>query len=76
MVWAESAITAEVPRKRLGDVRGFIDALYGYDLHAQRVGALAGLTLDVMTVALLAVAIGQVLAQARGPVTKHSVNLV
>jgi hypothetical protein len=62
---------------RLGDVRGFIDELYGHDLHAKRVEALAGATLGVMAGASLAVAmIGQALAQARGLVTKHAVKQV
>ena len=62
---------------RLDDVRGFIGGLYGPDLHAKRVNALAGATLGVMTGASLAVAmIGQALAQARGLVTKHAVKQV
>ncbi len=62
---------------RLGDVRSFISELYGPDLHAKRVDALAGATLGVMTGASLAVAIiGQVLAQAWGLVTKHAVKQV
>jgi hypothetical protein len=62
---------------RLGDVRGFIGGLYGPDLHAKRVDALAGATLGVMAGASLAVAmIGQALAQARGLVTKHAVKQV
>lgn len=62
---------------RLGEVRGFIDGLYGHDLHAKRVDALAGATLGVMASASLAVAvIGQALAQARGLVTKHTVKQV
>jgi len=61
----------------LGDVRAFIGGLYGPDLHAKRVDALAGATLGVMTGASLAVAmIGQALAQARGLVTKHAVKQV
>lgn len=63
--------------RRLGDVRAFIDGVYGHDLHAKRVDALAGATLGVMTSASLAVAtIGQALAQARGLVTKHAVKQV
>ena len=62
---------------RLEEVRGFIAGLYGHDLHAKRVDALAGATLGVMTGASLAVAvIGQALAQARGLVTKHAVKQV
>jgi Transposase DDE domain len=63
--------------RRLEDVRSFIGGLYGPDLHARRVDALAGATLGVMTGASLAVAmIGQALAQARGLVTKHAVKQV
>ena len=63
--------------ERLEAVRGFIGGLYGPDLHAKRVDALAGATLGVMTGASLAVAmIGQALAQARGLVTKHAVKQV
>ena len=66
-----------VKAERLGDIRGFIGRLYGPDLHAKRVDALAGATLGVMTGASLAVArIGQALAQARGLVTKHAVKQV
>ncbi len=62
---------------RLGDVRGFIGSLYGPDLHAKRIDALAAATLGVMAGASLAVAmIGQALAQARGLVTKHAIKQV
>ena len=62
---------------RLGEVRSFIGELYGPDLHAKRVDALAGAALGVMAAASLAVAmIGQALAQARGLVTKHAVKQV
>ena len=70
-------VTTGLPRERLEDVRGFIGELYGHDLHAKRVEAVAGATLGVMTGASLAVAtIGQALAQARGLVTKHAVKQV
>src|SRR5271157_3984385 len=63
--------------RRLEEVRSFIGGLYGPDLHAKRVDALAGATLGVMTDASLAVAvIGQALAQARGLVTKHAIKQV
>jgi hypothetical protein len=63
--------------RRLEDVQCFIGGLYGPDLHAKRVDALADATLGVMTGASLAVAmIGQALAQARGLVTKHAVKQV
>jgi DDE family transposase len=74
-VWA--VVEAARVIGRLGEVRGFIGGLYGPDLHAKRVDALAGATLGVMTGASLAVAvIGQALAQARGLVTKHAVKQV
>ena len=70
-------VKSELLGKRLSDVRGFIGELYGHDLHAKRVEALAGATLGVMAGASLAVAtIGQALAQARGLVTKHAVKQV
>ena len=70
-------VKAERLDGRLGEVRAFIAGVYGHDLHAKRVDALAGATLGVMTGASLAVAlIGQALAQARGLVTKHAVKQV
>jgi hypothetical protein len=70
-------VRAERLSGRLEDVRDFIGGLYGPDLHAKRVDALAGATLGVMAGASLAVAmIGQALAQARGLVTKHAVKQV
>ena len=72
-----SVVEAVSASGRLGEVRGFIGGLYGPDLHAKRVDALAAATLGVMTGASLAVAmIGQALAQARGLVTKHAVKQV
>src|SRR4051794_31092291 len=59
------------------EVRAYIAALYGGELHSKRVDALAGATLGVMASASLAVAlIGQALAEARGLVTKHAVKQV
>ncbi len=70
-------VKLELPHRRLSEVRGFIGELYGGDLHAKRVEALAGATLGVMAGASLAVAtIGQALAQARGLVTKHAVKQI
>ena len=70
-------VRAERLSGRLEDVRDFIGGLYGPDLHAKRVDALAGATLGVMAGASLAVAIiGQALAQVRGLVTKHAVKQV
>lgn len=49
------------------DIRGFIGGLYGRDLHAKRVDALAGATLGVMTGASLVMSMtGQALAESRG----------
>ena len=75
--WSSEVAKADHSRQRFEDVRGFIGELYGHDLHAKRVEALAGATLGVMSGASLAVAmIGQALAQARGLVTKHAVKQV
>src|SRR3954449_6045487 len=75
--WSLDVGKAELSGRRFDDVRGFIGELYGPDLHAKRVDALAGATLGVMAGASLAVAmIGQALAQARGLVTKHAVKQV
>lgn len=66
-------VKTEVSSKRFEDVRGFIGGLYGPDLHAKQVDALAGATSGVMTGVSLAMAmVGRALAQARGLVTKHS----
>ena len=70
-----SVVKAERSSGRLEEIRGFIGGLYGPDLHAKRIDALAGATLGVMTGASLAVAmIGQALAPARGLVTKPAVK--
>ena len=62
---------------RQREVRAYIAALYGGELHSKRVDALARATLGVMASASLAVAvIGQALAQARGLVTKHAIKQV
>ena len=68
-------VEAERACVRFCDVRGFIDELYGHDLHAKRVDSLAGATLGVLAGASLAVAmIGEALAW--GLVTKHAVKQV
>ena len=73
----QSVAKAERSSGRLEEIRGFIGGLYGPDLHAKRVDALAAATLGVMTGASLAVAmIGQALALARGLVTKHAAKQV
>src|SRR5277367_1373886 len=62
---------------QLADVRAFVGAVYGADLHAKRIDSLAGATLGVMQSASLAVAlIGQALAQAKGLVTKHAIKQI
>ena len=64
-------------RAQLADVRAFVGAVYGADLHAKRIDSLAGATLGVMQSASLAVAmIGQALALAKGLVTKHAIKQV
>lgn len=64
-------------RTQFAEVRSFVGAVYGTDLHAKRIDSLAGATLGVMQSASLAVAmIGQALAQARGLVTKHAIKQV
>jgi hypothetical protein len=69
--------TAQRTRGRFDQVRAYLGEVDGSDLHAKRIGSLAGATLGVMTAASLAVAmIGHALAQARGLVTKHAVKQV
>ena len=68
---------ADRRRAQLADVRAFVGAVYGADLHAKRIDSLAGATLGVMQSASLAVAmIGQALAQAKGLVTKHAIKQI
>lgn len=63
--------------RKLKDIRAFITAIYGEDLHVKRVNALADATLGVMAGASLAVAmIGQALALARALITKHAIKQV
>jgi len=58
-------------------IHGFLDTLFGEDLHAKRVKSLAGATLGVIESASLAIGmIGQGLALARGRLTKHAVKQV
>src|SRR5215203_1009000 len=77
MHWSGIVATDRRAQADLTDIEAFIDGLYGPDLHAKRIDALAGATLGVMAAASLAVAmIGQALAQARGLVTKHAVKQV
>ena len=68
---------ADRRRPQLADVRAFLGAVYGADLHAKRIDSLAGAALGVMQSASLAVAmIGQALAQAKGLVTKHAIKQI
>lgn len=68
---------SERRRAKFADVGAFVGGLFGVDLHAERVGSLAGATFCVMQSASLAVAmIGQALAQAGGLVTKHAIKQV
>src|SRR5664280_1839233 len=58
-------------------IHGFLETLFGDDLHAKRVKSLAGATLGVIESASLAIGmIGQGLALARGRLTKHAVKQV
>ena len=68
---------ADRRRAQLADVRAFLGAVYGADLHAKRIDSLAGAALGVMQSASLAVAmIGQAFAQAKGLVTKHAIKQI
>ena len=68
---------AKRPEFRFNDIHGFLQSLFGEDMHAKRVLFLANATLGVMTSASLAVhTIGVGLAQARGLLTKHAVKQV
>ncbi|MCB9762243.1 MAG: IS4 family transposase [Alphaproteobacteria bacterium] len=58
-------------------VHGFVDELFGEDLHAKRVGTLADGTLGVLHAASLGIhAIGRGLASAKGLSDKHAVKQV
>ena len=58
-------------------IHGFLETLFGDDLHAKRVKSLAGATLGVIESASLAIGmIGQGLALARGRLTKHAIKQV
>jgi Transposase DDE domain len=58
-------------------IHGFLDTLFGDDLHTKRVKSLAGATLGVIQSASLAISmIGQGLALARGRLTKHAIKQV
>jgi Transposase DDE domain len=64
-------------RRKLKDIKKYIDAVLDHDIHAKRVESLANATIGIMTSASLAVSmIGQALAQARGLLTKHAVKQV
>ena len=62
---------------RFKDVHGFLQALFGEDVHAKRVDSLANATLGVMTNASLAIhLIGDGLAPARGLLSNHAIKQV
>ena len=63
--------------RKFKDIKKYIDAVLGHDIHAKRVESLANATIGIMMSASLAVSmIGQALAQARGLLTKHAVKQV
>jgi hypothetical protein len=63
--------------RRLEFIEGYLKEIFANDLHAKRIGSLAGGTLGVMAGASLAVSvIGQSLAQARGLLSKHAIKQV
>jgi hypothetical protein len=63
--------------KRFEFIESYLGEIFADDLHAKRVGSLAGGTLGVMAGASLAVSIiGQSLAQARGLLSKHAIKQV
>src|SRR5271163_354134 len=77
MGWSGTMADSDRRQVQWADVRSFVGAVYGADLHAKRIDSLAGATLGVMQSASLAVAmIGQALAQAKGLVTKHTIKQV
>ena len=58
-------------------IHGFLETVFGDDLHVKRLKSLAGATLGVIESASLAIGmIGQGLALARGRLTKHAVKQV
>lgn len=72
---------AEVLTQRAGvgfeEVHGFLQSVFGEDVHAKRVLSLANAVVGVITSASLAVhAIGQGLAHARGLLSKHAIKQV
>ena len=66
-----------VPSVQHEEVFGYLDRVFGENLHLKRIESLSNGTLGVMTGASLAVCmIGQALAQARGLATKHATKQV
>jgi NADPH:quinone reductase-like Zn-dependent oxidoreductase len=66
-----------VPLVQHEEVFGYLDRVFGENLHLKRIESLSNGTLGVMTGASLAVCmIGQALAQARGLATKHATKQV
>ena len=71
------ATVAKRPVFDLRRVLGFVDSLFGGELHAKRILSLASATLGVLSCGTMRVhAIGQGLAEARGRVTKHAIKQV
>ncbi len=65
------------PAVRHKEVSGYIRRVFGKNLHLKRIESLSNGTLGVMTGASLAVCtIGQVLAQARGLMTRYATKQV
>ena len=68
---------AKRPVFDLGRVLGFVDTLFGGELHAKRILSLASATLGLLSSGTMRVhAIGQGLAEARGRFTKHAIKQV
>lgn len=71
------ATVAKRPVFDLRRVLGFVDNLFGGELHAKRVLSLANATLGLLSRGTMRVhAIGQGLAEAQGRVTKHAIKQV
>jgi hypothetical protein len=69
-----------VVKRQVFDLRrvlGFVDKLFGDELHAKRLLSLANATLGLLSSGTMRVhAIGQGLAEAQGRVTKHAIKQV
>ena len=68
---------ALLSQDRYGQVRTYLGAVFGDNLHAKRIESLSGATLGVIQATSLAVCtIGQALAQARNLTAKHATKQV